>query len=255
MAFSLQIVQLVMLEAVRSKLAWIGLLMAALALGLAQFLASIALIESDQVRLAVVAAMLRASAIFLVVAFAATSTMREANDRVSDLLLSLAVARWQVYLSKLVAHSLVAVAIATAFAAPMLLLAPTPSTLLWAASLACESVVMAGVALFCALSLTQLLAALSACAGFYLLSRSVDTLSALAQSPLTGDGSWIDTTVRSSVEAVALVMPDLDRFTQSHWLYLGGPTASELGYIILQTATYVALVGAASMFDLYRRDY
>jgi Cu-processing system permease protein len=255
MAFGLQLVRLILLEALRSRLAWIVLIVAVLSFGLAQFLSSIALIESDQIRLAVVAAMLRAAAVFLVVAFVITSTVREANDKVTELLLSQPVPRWRYYISRLCGFGAVALVVAGAFAAPVLALAPSAGAAFWAASLACELLVMAAVALFCAVSTTQVLPSLAASAGLYFLARSVDTLRALAESPLNQSGSWIDAAVRSAVEAVAVAMPALDRFCQTRWLYEGAPAADELGYIALQTLVYLLVVGAASVFDLYRKSY
>jgi len=57
------------------------------------------------------------------------------------------------------------------------------------------------------------------------------------------------------VELIALLLPSLDRMTQSTWLLESAPGASTLGPIVGQTAIYLVLIGAAALFDLYRKNF
>jgi hypothetical protein len=56
------------------------------------------------------------------------------------------------------------------------------------------------------------------------------------------------------VDALALLLPGLDRFAQSVWLADGTGSWPVLGANAVQAALYVTLLGAASMFDFYRRN-
>ena len=59
--------------------------------------------------------------------------------------------------------------------------------------------------------------------------------------------------IRAFVDALAYLLPDLDRFTESEWLIHGAGTIADLGFAAGQAAVYTALLGAAATFDLYRR--
>ena len=54
---------------------------------------------------------------------------------------------------------------------------------------------------------------------------------------------------------LALAMPALDRMTDTAWLLQGAPGAAALSGLAGQAALYVVLIGAAAMFDLYRKNF
>jgi Cu-processing system permease protein len=255
MSFTRQLARMIALEARRSRLAWLVVIIAAAGLGAAQFLSQIALTEADQVQAALVAAMLRAAGVLLVATFVIASMVREANDKVAELLLSQPIPRWNYLLAKSCAYGLIACLVAAAFALPLAALAFNAGLAFWALSFACELMIVASVALFCVLSLTQVLPAFAATAGFYVLARSVDAMQAIAGGPLGTGPGWIDAAVNGIARAIALIMPGLDRFAQTRWLIDSPPSAADFGLMLGQTAVYLGLIGTASLFDLYRKNY
>jgi hypothetical protein len=56
------------------------------------------------------------------------------------------------------------------------------------------------------------------------------------------------------IAVLALVLPALDRFTQSAWLVDGAAGWSAIGTCAVLAAIYTALLIAAAMFDFYRRN-
>ena len=78
-----------LLEAFRNRLIWLSGIVILAALGLGQFLDQVAVIESEQIQSALLAALLRVAAAFIVVTFTLSSMVREANDKLSELILSL----------------------------------------------------------------------------------------------------------------------------------------------------------------------
>ena len=56
------------------------------------------------------------------------------------------------------------------------------------------------------------------------------------------------------VDALAYVLPDLYRFTPSHWLVYHDGSLAAMVPILIQTAVYLGLLAAASLFDLYRKN-
>jgi hypothetical protein len=255
MGLGTELVRLTLLEARRSRLTWLAAAAIALAFAMAQFLSQVALMEGRQIQLSLIAGALRLAGVFLIVTFVISSMVRETNDRITELLLSQPVPRWSYFLSRLAGYAVLSLAVAIAFTLPLIALAPTRGALLWGASFACELLVMATVSLFCVVSMRQILPSFAATGALYLLARSVETMRAIASHPVTPREGWTDWAVAAGMDVVAMAMPALDRFSLSRWLYEGAPGPGDMVDIAVQTAVYVALVGAASMFDLYRRNY
>jgi hypothetical protein len=61
--------------------------------------------------------------------------------------------------------------------------------------------------------------------------------------------------VDAVVKLIAFLLPALDRMTQTTWLLEPAPGASALGPIVGETAIYLVLIGAAALFDLYRKNF
>ena len=113
---------------------------------------------------------------------------------------------------------------------------------------------MVSVSLFCVLSLTQVLSAFAATSAFYLLSRSMAAMQLIASAPI-GEHGIADQIVALIVNAIAIILPSLDRMTQTGWLVEAAPSSQVLGALVLQSALYVILIASAALFDLYRKNY
>lgn len=252
--YSVTIAHHTLLEAARNRLLWIALAMLAAALGLAAFLHQVSITEARQVEATVVAAFLRLAAAFLVVAFVVTSMVRELNDKVLEIVLSHPVPRSSYLFGKFVGFSTAAVALATLFALPLLLFAPAPRVLAWGLSLAVELVLMAAVSLFCVLTLNQVVAALAAAAGFYILSRSIAAAQIIASAGAQS-ATWSERLADRTLDAIALLLPSLDLMTRSDWLVAPGFDWAQLGRLVAMATLYVTLIVAAALFDLYRKNF
>ena len=245
--------RLVLLDARRGGLPWLALAGLALALLLAGFLSQVALTEARSLQLAVVAALLRAVAVFLVAVQVSASVVREMNDKGLELMLSLPLGRSSQYLGRLAGFALLAAALAVVFAAPLLVWATPGAVALWAVSLALEGALVAAAALFFALTLAQPVAAIATTAGLYLLARSMAAIQAIAAGPLV-EPSLANQAARLCVDGVALLLPRLDAVTRSEWLIYGAPDASGFMSAMGALAIYIALLAAAGLFDFYRRS-
>jgi hypothetical protein len=51
-----------------------------------------------------------------------------------------------------------------------------------------------------------------------------------------------------------MLLPNLERFTQSEWLVYHTGNLGNLTEIVLQTVIYVILLVTMSLFDLYRKN-
>ncbi|TMG75117.1 MAG: ABC transporter permease [Betaproteobacteria bacterium] len=244
----------VLLEAVRNRLLWLAAVVIVAAFGFAQFLNQVAITESREIQAALLAALLRVAAVFIVVTFVITSMVRESSDKVTELMLSLPAPRAIYFFGKFAGYAAVALILALLCALPLALFAHPGGLAIWAASLLCELLIVTAMSLFCVLSLTQVVPAFAAVAGFYLLSRSMAAMQIIAGAALQ-QPTLTDRVVNAIVELIALLLPALDRMTQTTWLLESAPGASTLGAIAGQTAIYLVLIGAAALFDLYRKNF
>jgi hypothetical protein len=245
--------RLVLLEARRGGLPWLALGAIAVGIALAAFLSQVAVTESLTLQAALVAALLRAAAVFLVAAQVAGSTLREINDKALELMLALPLSRLTQYLGRLAGFAACSAAIAGVFALPLLLWAPPGAVLLWGISLALECTLVAAATLFFAMALVQLVPAIAAVAGLYLLGRSMSAIQLIAaQGP--PEASLAHDIARWAVDAVAFLLPRLDEATRTEWLLYGAPAPGAYLATLGSLAVYLALLVAAGLFDFYRRN-
>jgi ABC-type transport system involved in multi-copper enzyme maturation permease subunit len=246
--------QITVLEAVRNRLAWLAAIVIVTAFGLAQFLNQVAIAESREIQSAMLAALLRVAAVFIAAAFVITSMVREWNDKVTELLLSLPAPRSAYFFGKFAGYAALALILAPLMALPLVLVSKHGGLALWTLSLFCELLIVTAVSMFCVLSLTQVVPAFVAVAGFYMLSRSMGAIQIIAGAPLQ-DPTLADRMENVIVDLIAFVLPGLDRMTQTSWLTELGPIGpGTIGTVLAQTAIYVALICSASLFDLYRKN-
>lgn len=254
---AITIARYTLLEALRNRLAWMVLILMASAVALSGFLNALALTESRQLQAALLAAMLRYAAVFLMATFVITSMAREASDKGLELLMALPLPR-AVYLSgKLAGFAALALLPAGLFGALGLFFAPPAQAALWTFSLLCECWIVAAFSVLCMLTLSQVLPALAAAFSFYLLARAIGALQLLGHGAGAGAGaasSFSQQALNTGIDGLALLLPHLDQFTRSDWLVYHNGSGAELASIAAQTAIYVLLLGAAAWFDLHRKN-
>jgi ABC-type transport system involved in multi-copper enzyme maturation permease subunit len=260
-----------LLEAVRTRLLWLvlaalgGLLLASV------FVQQLAIAESARVQTGFLASGTRLAMVFVLCLYVASSMAREFNDKGVELLLSLDLPRAGYYLGKLAGYAglalVVAVAATATLAIPGLVTktmamaglalhsSPLPSALpLWGMSLACELLLVASLTLFCTLTFAQIMPAVTFVAAFYMLARSIGAIRLIAGSDLLPHHDLTQRALGWMVDAMALILPDLGRFTSTAWLVNGSDGLPAAGYVLGQTAIYGVLVTLAGLFDLYRKN-
>ena len=247
------LVRLALLEARRGGLAWLALALIVLSTALAAFLSQVAITEGRALQVAVVGALLRAVAVFVVASHVIASIRREIDDKRLEMMLALPLSRTQQYLGRLAGYAASAICLSAAFALPLLLWAAAPAVAAWGISLACETALVAALALFFGITLAQFVPAFAATAGFYLLSRMMPTIQLVAASPLA-EPSPLQDAARFSVDAVALLLPGLDAATRTEWLLYGTPGGAAFASVLAGLLGYGVLVIAAGLFDFHRRS-
>jgi len=243
----------VLLEARRGGLPWLAAASLAIALAAAAFLSQVALTEAAALQLAVLAALLRACAVFLVAAQVTSATLREIQDKGLELMLSLPLSRSTHYLGRLAGFVACGALIAAVFSLALMLWAPGGQAVLWGLSLAFETALVAAAALFFAMTLSSLVAAIAATVGLYLLARTMPAIQAIAAQPLADEtrAGWL---ARNAVDAIAFLLPRVDAATRTEWLVYDAPATgsymSALGGLVL----YAVLLTVAGLIDFHRRN-
>lgn len=242
------------LEVRRNHLLWVVVLTIFAAVGLAGLLAQVAITETQQIQSAFLGAFLRWAAVFIVSLTVITGMVREFNDKGFELVLSLPLPRAGYLFGKLLGYAAVALLVAVSMTLPLLIVVPPDQAALWGVSLGCELLLVCALSLLCMLTLNQTLPAFVVVAAFYLLARSISAIQLMGQGPLIDATSWTQQVVQWLVDAIALVLPNLDQFTATDWLvyHSGMPTA--LLPIFGQSLVYLVLLAGAGMFDLYRKN-
>lgn len=242
-----------LLEALRNRLSWLIVLVALIGIGLSGFLNALAMTESQQIQVALLAAFLRFSAVFLLATFVVTSMVREFNDKGLELLLALPLPRAAYLFGKLTGFAVLALVPALLFGLLTAFFTTPEQTLLWTLSLICELWIVAAFSMLCVLSFNQIMVSLSAVMGFYLLARSIAALQLIGNDPLAANTAS-QQFIQFAVNAFSAVLPHLDQFTRTEWLVYQTGTWSVLSASFAQSAIYLALLSGAALFDLYRKN-
>lgn len=239
----------------RTRSAALLLLVVALAFGLANFLAGLAVTEVAAQRITFHAGLARPAVTLLFALAIVAALVRELDDRVLDILLARPLSRRDWYLARLGVQLCAALALACATALPLLPLVPPLALAAWTLSFACELGIVAALALACATSLGRVAPAMGAVGGFYALARTSAALVLMTQGPASDPARLGDRLLTYGVQGLSLVLPDFSRYAQTGWL-LGEASrmSADLAYALVQGAIYVALLAALGLVDFERRD-
>lgn len=244
-----------LLEAIRTRLVHLVAGLALAMLATAFFVESLAIAERARHFTAFYAAGMRLACVFVAGFFVLASIAREFNDKVLEMLLALDVPRSHYVLGKLAGFLAVALLIAVVASVPIAATSGPGAVAQWTISLAVELGVMSAVALFCVVTFTQFLPAASFVLGFYVLARSLAAIRLIAEHPIAGADSPFHVLMQWLFDALALVLPALDAWTQTAWLVNEPARWERILGIAGEGMLYVALLAAATMFDFYRRNF
>jgi len=251
---SITIATFTFFEAVRNKLFISSIVFLLCLFGLAEFIGELAITETRQLQAAIMGSLLRLYAVFTVSLFVITSMVREFNDKGFELALSLSIKRGSYFLGKLLGYSLLAFIFAVMVSVPLVLYTDMQQLFIWMLSLFCELLIMISMSLLCLFTFGNITISFSIVMAFYLLSRTMNTIILVSNSPILETGTLAQETIRTMVETIAAILPDLDLFTQGSWLVYGEADFTALYPVAGQTLIYLVLLSAAALFDLYRKN-
>jgi ABC-type transport system involved in multi-copper enzyme maturation permease subunit len=244
-----------LLEALRTRLPALVFIALLAVLGASFFIETISVTEGARLQTGFYAAGARLASVFITGIFVLVSITREFDDKGMDVLLALDLPRSHYILGKLAGFTAIAALIAIATSLPLAWLAGPQAALQWMLSLGLELAIVAALAMFCIITFNQLTPAASFVLAFYLLARALTAIRLMSAHPLVGADSLLHEVIRFLVEAVALVTPALDAWTQTAWLVNEPAPWPVILQLAGQSALYVVLLAAATMFDFHRKNF
>lgn len=248
------IAQFTFLEVTRNRFIWLIVVALGGALGVAEFLSDVALSETERFQSAVLGALLRASAVFLVALFVVTSLTRELNDKGLEMLLALPIPRGAFLAGKLLGFGAATLVLTTLFGLAAAVHTPAEQALIWSISLFLELLLIAGLSVLCLFTFSQVPAAIATVLGFYVLARTIAALQLIGHGPMQIDPSIAQSAAVHVIDAIAWLLPELHHFTRTDWLVYHSATWSDLLPVAGQSAIYMAVIVGAAAFDLHRKN-
>lgn len=243
----LTIASATLLEAWRGRVLLIWVVALIVVTAIAVFVTELALSEHDRFRLVWLALGLRLSAVFIIAFFVAGSVLRERDEKRTQFILAIATSRPQYVFGKL-AGAIVLASVFALTAALALKLAGGMSAA-WSVSLLLELSLVAALSLFAAITLGSIVATLALVIVGYMLARAWPSLVYLSQTSVFINDNVLLT---NGAELFARLLPRLDLYTRTAWLFESGLNALPL--VALQTVIYGAILLFAALLDFRRRD-
>lgn len=244
----------IVLEAFRTYFFAVIAILLIVGFGLTLFLGQIAITETGAIKNGLLAAFLRLSAVYSLSLFVITSMVHEFNDQSITLWLAFPMRRSTYFFGKLCGFLLISSLTALCFGAALLNTVPFLQIGLWTFSLLCELLIIVSLSLLCVLTFHHTTQAFSAVLGFYIIARSINAIRLLAEEPIQNTSAWSSQFINGFVELLAMLLPDLDSFTQTEWLVYHTGDLETFLTIFSQTVIYGSLLITMSLFDFYRKN-
>ena len=239
--------------AIRDRIILAFFVFVGLAVSLAVFFGSAALIEKDQFALVFAAGILRSGGLFALLFFIVFYVRRSFDARDVEYYLTRPVFRSGFVLSHAVIFILLASVFVGVIALSLLFLKGgriDHGFLYWIASLHAEFVIMVCAVFFFSMVLSSATIAILVTCAFYFLSRTMGQILGIID---TGDASVF---LSGTMQLISMVMPRLDLMAQSSWLIYGEEIITPYWtFFLAQGTLYPALLIVASILDLKRRQF
>lgn len=249
------IARFTIIDGLRSRWALVVLALIGAALTLGAFGGSLALTESGRVSLVAFAPVLRIASVLAIIVFVTAATVREIDERSRLMMLAAPLSRSAWVLAKFTGIAVLATITAAACALPLLVFhlpGTAAGSVAWLLSLALELVVVGGLTLTMACSLAQVPSAVLAASGCYLLARLIGAAMLLNERAPLADQRAVADAGSFVLDAIGMLMPRLDLFTQTPWLL--GAAPADLPAVVGQAVLYSAIVVTLAALDFGARD-
>ena len=250
----LTIARVTLLEALRCRIFFLTAVVLLGLFGFAEFLGTLSITEANDIKAAVTAALLRVISVLALCLTVLGNGLRELHDKRLETILSLPLPVHTYLFGKLSGFAALSLLICLMGGLILSLYAAPARVCGWAFSLFLEHLLIMAFSLLCLFTFADILWSFMAVMAFYLLARSMETLSLLSAASALPSGDVAQDLMALLVQLLALLLPDLHAFTRSEWL-LHGVGFAGMREVLLQAVLYLIILISAALFDLSRRNF
>ncbi|MBF0357763.1 MAG: ABC transporter permease [Magnetococcales bacterium] len=249
------IAQITTQEGVKTKLLPLVAVVLFFGVMLASFAGTLSVVETSAIQSAILGSYLRFAGVLILCLFVLNAQVRELNDKGMDLVLALPIPRSSYFFGKFTGFAVIAFFVALLFSVSLLFYSTADQVALWGISLFFELLIIIALSQLCLFTFNQLPAAFTTVFVIYLLSRVLSSLILVGHGPIMPKFVMVNWFMNQVMEALAFVLPALDRFTNSEWLVYGTGTMDDLIFVVVQGGVYTTLLSAAALMDFYRKNF
>ena len=230
------------------------LLVTAVLLG--SFISELAIINSQQIAVAVIADFLRYSSVFLALLLITTSVSDDFEFKQFERLLTMPISRWQ-YIA---AQFLTIASVALIIVLPVLLVISLASSvdlaLYWSAALWLEIILVGLVGLLAILSLEKIPQAVFFSVAVYLLAKLSGLIGQmLSESVNLSDGGMANRFAEFIFNGILHIIPRLDAFAQNNVFFEPNGLSTMLLTQMGTVSVYALFLLAVCLIDFYRKEF
>ena len=247
----------ILLTAIRDRLFPALILLILLLIGVTKALSKTAMLEDQQMHLALSAGLSRIVLDMGIAVFVCFHMRAMYDTREIDVMLSRPVSRPRLVFGFWLGFSCAASVVVAAVALMIAALHPMSwaGFAVWAASLFLESWVVVAIALFASLTNKSAVTSVLVSFAFYTMGRLMAFFIATAKARIVFDIVWLGMGLRYLIEAVSVIMPRLDMFAQTEWLIYGFKDVHALLYFMAQSAIFIPFVLTIAIIDFCRKQF
>ncbi len=248
-------IRLVLMTALRDRLFQSLFVLFAAVLGVAVFLGGAVIVEARETAAVYAASAARIVVVLGLIVFVAFHIEKLIETREIEAILSREISRGGFLAAYWFGMALVAVLLLIPVGIVVAALSTSMwGALMWAASVALESLVVVAFVMFCGLTFARSVPTIFAAAGFYALTRSLGFVLGIVMSQYR-QRTGINSVLNPYMDFLTLALPRLDLFGQSNWLIYGPPPLEAAMTLSAQALVYVVILLLAAGYDLNRKQF
>jgi len=221
-----------------------------------QFVAELAIINSESIALASIADFLRYSLILLLIISIAQQVSQDYELNQFERLLAMPITRTQYVLAQFLVLVFVCALIMLPVFVLMAVMGNIPSALYWSMALFLEMLLVGQLTLLAIISLEKLPVAVVFTLAIYLLAKSAPIIDLiLSQSAGFYEEERGFQFAAAIFSLIRYVLPDLSAFAQNNVLFEGARAGAAFGQQLISVIIYSLFIQFVTLLDFYRKEF